>query len=273
MSVIKSVNIADAYNPNLVWQKLAVSFNTNGYDQLAFFIRDLGGAAYFDNISVFKSADGSTVPVYEPEPPEEDESSSGSSSSGSTSSGSTSSGSTSSGSTSSGTTSSGGTSSGGGTPVIPPVFVQGEIESDKYVVDGEVGNKTIYGVVPGTTVKEVLDTLKNEKNIKAFDSEGNEVTDTSVPVGNGVAFRYMDGFSAVDAATVIVRGDLNGDGYIDAADMRVLMRGIINYIEMPADELMIIADIDEDGEITSHDIALISMHIGGVQPLAPVTKN
>ena len=263
MSVIKSVNIADAYNPNLVWQKLAVSFNTNGYDQLAFFIRDLGGAAYFDNISVFKSADGSTVPVYEPEPPEEDESSSGSSSSGSTSSG----------STSSGTTSSGGTSSGGGTPVIPPVFVQGEIESDKYVVDGEVGNKTIYGVVPGTTVKKILDTLKNEKNIKAFDSEGNEVTDTSVPVGNGVAFRYMDGFSAVDAATVIVRGDLNGDGYIDAADMRVLMRGIINYIEMPADELMIIADIDEDGEITSHDIALISMHIGGVQPLAPVTKN
>ena len=255
---IASINFYDNYNSNLAWQKMAVTFNTNGYDKVGIYIRDRGGEAYFDNISLFKASDGSTVPVYEPEPPEvDDESSSGSSSSGSTSSGST---------------SSGGTSSGGGTPVLPPEIIDGEIESDKYTVVGEKGDKRIYGIEPGATVEDVLKTLKSQKNIKVFDAEGNEVTDKSVPVGTGISFRYMDGFSAVDAAIALVRGDINGDGYIDGTDMRILLKKVISPLSVNlSEQQMLVADIDKDGKITSNDVALISAHIGGAKALEPVT--
>ena len=162
-------------------------------------------------------------------------------------------------------------SDGSATPVEEePEIVAGEIESNKYNVVGETGNKEIYGIVPGTTIKEVLDTLENKGNVKVYDTEGNEVKDTSKPVGNGYSFRYVDGFAAVDAAIALIRGDVNGDGYIDATDLKPIMRSIVNFAEALTDAQMVVADVDEDGILTANDLAMISMHIGGAKALEPI---
>ena len=67
---------------------------------------------------------------------------------------------------------------------------------------------------------------------------------------------------------------VDGNGLVNADDMRLLMKHII----MPmgntlTDVRLMVADVDEDGEITVNDIALISMHITGDKALAPITLN
>jgi hypothetical protein len=218
---IASVNFKNNYTATYTWQKLAVTFNTNGYEQVGIYVRDNGGAAYFDNISLFKTSDGSEVPV-------EDQ----------------------------------------------PEEVGGEIVSDKYVVSGLTGNKTLTGVVAGTTVGEILNTLKDKGNIKAFDDKGEEITDMTVPVGTNYSFRYLDGFSSSDAATVYISGDLDCDGKVTSIDMNLMMKYILSPLGGTLDYTQIlVADVHFDGKITVNDLALVSMHITGDKALAPITLN
>ena len=218
------INFKTDYDPNLKWQRVAYTFNTKNYDEVAFFVVDGGGEAYIDNVSLFKTSDGSTTPVED-----------------------------------------------------TPEVVEGKIESTEYdvvedTITGAEDQKLIEGVEEGTTVQEILNTLKDKQNIKVFDAEGNEVTDTSVLVGTGYTFRYMDGISSVDSAVVLIRGDVTGDGVVNGADMKILMRAILDTGDVVLDQAdMIVVDIYKDGMITSNDVALISAHIGGAKALEPVT--
>ena len=82
----------------------------------------------------------------------------------------------------------------------------------------------------------------------------------------------MDGISSVDSAVVLIRGDVTGDGVVNGADMKILMRVILDTCDVQLDQAdMIVVDIDKDGKITSNDVALISAHIGGAKALEPVT--
>lgn len=54
-------NFDDKYN----WQTVSYSFNSNEYTRLAFCLQDKGGAAYIDNIRLFKSSDGKAEEKWE----------------------------------------------------------------------------------------------------------------------------------------------------------------------------------------------------------------
>ena len=120
----------------------------------------------------------------------------------------------------------------------------------------------------------MLNNLEGREYIKVFDAEGNEVTDYSKPVGTNYGFRIVDGFSALDAGVVYIRGDVNSDGFVNADDMRLIMKAMI----MPMGNSLtgvklLVADVDGDGVISIEDLALISMHITGDKALAPITLN
>lgn len=47
----------NAFREDCNWQTAAVTFNTGGYDRIAFVVYDGGGEAYFDDLRLFKTAD------------------------------------------------------------------------------------------------------------------------------------------------------------------------------------------------------------------------
>ncbi len=58
-----------------------------------------------------------------------------------------------------------------------------------------------------------------------------------------------------------VPGDLDGDGFITAADLTVLARGVAQMEELPAD---VDADMDGNGEITAADLTVLARIVAGI---------
>lgn len=82
---------------------------------------------------------------------------------------------------------------------------------------------TISGIAPETSLEDLLKNLKNEE-ILVVDKDGNEITEGAfVGTGAKVALPGNEG-NALDEYTVIVTGDVNGDGKLSASDARQALR-------------------------------------------------
>lgn len=130
--------------------------------------------------------------------------------------------------------------------------VNTEIKSSKYTItDGYIS------VSEGTTVADVLNSLNEKSNIRVFDKNGKEITDKKTLAATGVIFKAMDGISAVDTVTAVLKGDLNGDGKKNSADM-TLMLDVLLGKETLEGAYAKAADYSGDGQITLTDAALLS---------------
>lgn len=82
---------------------------------------------------------------------------------------------------------------------------------------------TSTGYIKGLTENTTLATLKNRINnnsyIKIFDSAGKEITDSNARIGTGAVVKLISNGVVVDTKTVVVRGDVNGDGLVNVTDM------------------------------------------------------
>ncbi len=90
-----------------------------------------------------------------------------------------------------------------------------ELESEsKYIIDGEYLRK----VVERTTLASLLANFKNKEHIKVFDASGTEVTKETALIGTGYTVSLMHGDEKVHTVTVIVLGDVSGNGRVDISD-------------------------------------------------------
>ena len=137
------------------------------------------------------------------------------------------------------------------------------IISNKY----EITDNVISGISEGTTIKAVVDTLSYQEFVKVFDRNGNEITDYSKAIGSGVQIRYMDGIAIAAKADVNIAGDIDGDGYSNTADLKLLLKYRTKQVELD-DVTAAIADLDEDGEVTINDCAVLSNHLTGIKKLS-----
>ena len=83
-----------------------------------------------------------------------------------------------------------------------------------YETDGE----WLRGVVEETTLDALLGRFKNKERIKVFDGGGSEVTASDDYVGTGYTVSLMHGDEKVHTVTVVVLGDVNGNGRVDSND-------------------------------------------------------
>ena len=60
-------------------------------------------------------------------------------------------------------------------------------------------------------------------------------------------------------------GDTNGDGQVDSADVTVLARHVPMIETIPDGTLLENADVDQDGEVTSEDLAALSEYVSKVR--------
>lgn len=104
----------------------------------------------------------------------------------------------------------------------------------------EVDTKQVT-IIPGATIEEIIALVGTE--VKVTDKDGNELDKTAVP-GTGCKIN--------DTYTVVVLGDVSGDGIVDARDsLRILKYSVGSY--SLDNEFAKAADLNKDGIIDARD--------------------
>jgi len=133
-------------------------------------------------------------------------------------------------------------------PMKPEANKLPSVSNEKIKVEEE--NKKVT-IIPGTTLQEIADLVGTEINAK--DKDGKNIKKSSV-LGTGSTIN--------DKYTVIMFGDINGDGKINTIDAaRTLKASVGNYTlsEIYAEA----ADINTDGKINTIDAArLLKASVG-----------
>lgn len=125
-------------------------------------------------------------------------------------------------------------------------------------------------MTPGTTAAGLREKLIGDRTIAAGaqvtieDASGNALPDASV-VGTGARVS-ADGQSL----TVVLWGDLNGNGQVDASDLLILKRSILQMVSLSG-AFAKAANVDGDasGALDATDLLALKRAILGIQPLGP----
>lgn len=115
----------------------------------------------------------------------------------------------------------------------------------------------LTGAVEKTSVSQLLAAIANAPKAKLLDLSGKEVTDPAALIGNGFKIEYNG-----KTTTIVVLGDLNGNGKIDTTDYMLLKRSVLGTYPLNAVRKLA-ADITGDGKITSVDYAMLKRHCLG----------
>ncbi len=118
----------------------------------------------------------------------------------------------------------------------------------------------------GTTVDQLLAGINERKYITVI-KNGTAITG-STPVSTGCVVQIKDGSTVVKSYTVIVTGDINGDGNVTAADSLGIRDQILGASQLDAVRFKA-ADINGDGKITAADSLGVRDHILGVSRIVP----
>lgn len=129
------------------------------------------------------------------------------------------------------------------------------ITSSVYRVEGE----TIMGVTPGTTAEQLLAGLDAHDHIQLMSPDGRQLSGTDL-VGTGTAAVLMDGDEIKHSCTLVIRGDVSGDGVITSVDATLILQYVAGWdVSVNA----VAADVSGEGDVTSVDATLILQHVAG----------
>ncbi len=144
-----------------------------------------------------------------------------------------------------------------------------KILSDVYEIGRTEGLDYIIGLEPKTIKKEFIKNIKNEETmIHVYDKENNEIDDVT-NIGTGFKVKYIYNDNVLDELTIIVRGDLNGDGDITATDYVKMKNYIQKKVEFNKTEFYA-GDLTNSNTIVATDYVkmknYISKKISSVNP-------
>ncbi len=118
-------------------------------------------------------------------------------------------------------------------------------EESGYRIDRE--NGFLYGVPAGTEAEELLSHLQ---------SDGTPELPSGVVGTGAVLALFAEDGAELDRLTVVVQGDLDGDGYVTLLDLRLLEQALSGGTEMDA-LFTASADINESGVVSDKDANLL----------------
>lgn len=126
--------------------------------------------------------------------------------------------------------------------------------NEKIKINAEAKQITIS---PETTVKEIVDLIGFEVN--TTDSEGKVIGKTTVPA---------TGTKINDEFSIIMLGDVNGDGEVNTGDTLAIKQHIKSVKTIENENYLKSADINEDGEINSGDSLIAKQHIKQIKSIS-----
>lgn len=132
-----------------------------------------------------------------------------------------------------------------------------KLSSGKYEITDD--NK-IKNVLPNTTVDDLKDNLTGGENTTIKDKDGNTISSGNIGTGSTVTT------PSGDVYTVIVKGDLNGDGKVTLTDLAQLKLHMVEttILQEPYKSA---ADIDGDGSVTVTDLGKLKRVLAELETL------
>lgn len=91
------------------------------------------------------------------------------------------------------------------------------VSDSDLVLDSE--NGYLAGISPETPVSDVVSNFESSSEIQFTDAAGTVLSSDSI-IGTGCKVQRVQNGSVVDEVTVVVKGDTNGDGYVNIADIQ-----------------------------------------------------
>ena len=140
---------------------------------------------------------------------------------------------------------------GGKTTSFTVTVKAAEITSSVYRISG----KYVRGIDPGTTAAELLSGLK-QSNVRLYSASG-QLSDTAL-VGTATKVVLLDGTAQKATYTVIIRGDVNGDGKINQADATRIQQYVAGW-DVSLSKLA--ADVNDDGKVNGDDVTLLLRYL------------
>lgn len=114
----------------------------------------------------------------------------------------------------------------------------------------------ITGIKPGeNTVQKVCSNFSND-NLTCKDAAGKVLSDTDI-LGTGATINIMDGNEVKAKCTVVIMGDIIGDGEINLRDVTALAQYRLKKTNL-TDVQIAAGDVVPDGEINLRDVTLLA---------------
>ena len=134
---------------------------------------------------------------------------------------------------------------------IPEEPVEEKITSDVYVINDE--DKDISRIAPGTTVAKFKENVETEQEMVFIDKEGNTLGENDI-LATGMTIKVGETLEY----TLVVTGDLDGDGEVSVNDLAQVKLHLIDYEKLTGIRFKA-GDLDNDAEITINDAAQIKL--------------
>jgi len=133
------------------------------------------------------------------------------------------------------------------TKTITVTVISSVLESSVYEVRSKENNpKIIIGANPETTIAEFKDNLDNPiEYIKIYDLDDNLLSDDDI-VKTGLIIKLEFNGLVLDYATMVVRGDVDGDGYVNISDYIMVANHALGTEEMDDYVMITAGDVEED---------------------------
>lgn len=135
------------------------------------------------------------------------------------------------------------------TPPVPDNITSGVFQ---------IAEGTITGVAPGTTVAQLLEGINERQYVTVC--RGPEPMKPEDVVGTDTMVMLMDGENIKALCTVVIHGDVTGDGAIDGKDATLLLQHAAGW-DVPVNPLA--GDMDKNGEVDGKDATLLLQYAAG----------
>lgn len=132
-----------------------------------------------------------------------------------------------------------------------------QLSSNKYEIDE---SNTITGITPNTSVDEIKDNLIGGGELVILDKDGNTITSGSVGTGSTVKTESGEEY------TIIVKGDVNGDGVVTTTDLSQLKLHVVQATLLK-DPYLKAGDLNLDGNVSITDLSQLKLVLVGSMEL------
>lgn len=140
--------------------------------------------------------------------------------------------------------------------IFVPIFELSEkdVLSDVY----DIADGMIYKIEHCTTVAKFKENLNNEFIVKIYDKNNTEITDEQKYIATFCTVRlYSDEGNMLRELTVVVRGDINGDGMVTVTDFVKIKSQLISDDYLTDKVQLLAADYNFDGNVSITDFVQI----------------
>lgn len=115
-----------------------------------------------------------------------------------------------------------------------------------------------------TTVSSASEEFRNN-NLVFYNISGTQLGSDDV-VGTGTVIQLMNGGNLLDSETVVITGDMTGDGLLNNRDVAMVNRYLVGKVS-PTECQIVALDLNGDGYINNKDAAMAARYLVGKEAI------